>query len=460
MKIIAIIITLVCCCLMFVVRRETKAALLVLGAMTLTLVDVPGVPLHRANYLLPVAFLLSEWRNLADHLRLLTGRWWIGGLLLLAIVTALIAAFTSSYVGTIKFLQSELLFTYFALAYAFWAVRGKESLKPLLQVTFLCAIVLTVIGVMNYLTKSADMVNALTAGKTSSVMEDASLGDVYLESNRFRVQSLFKLPFDYGYTCTLILLLHLWAWHRRMESWQILAVVVVCCLFGIITCECRIVWLCCFVSVSVFYLWSFPLSRNILTGIFAIYLFLFAYAAVPSVQKKVNKVTDVFKESSQTGGSSLDMRMTQMAMTLQYIDGYELLGRGQGYYAYSRTTETGQIEGLQGLESVIFHRLLERGIVGFVLWAAFYTWIGILFWRNKRQQKLLSGLGMSILAAYLTFAIGTGELGSVYPTMLLLGIVLKVIEQRKETRKLAMRLLTLIYAKKRTADVGHSDTSL
>ena len=69
MKIIAIIVTLVCCCLMFYLKREWKAALLIMGAMTLTIVSIPGIPLHKANYLLPAAFLLSEWRDLPRHFK-------------------------------------------------------------------------------------------------------------------------------------------------------------------------------------------------------------------------------------------------------------------------------------------------------------------------------------------------------------------------------------------------------
>ena len=52
MKILAFIVTLACCGLMFYVKREWKAAMLVMGAMTLTLVEIPGIPLHKANYLL------------------------------------------------------------------------------------------------------------------------------------------------------------------------------------------------------------------------------------------------------------------------------------------------------------------------------------------------------------------------------------------------------------------------
>jgi hypothetical protein len=40
-------------------------------------------------------------------------------------------------------------------------------------------------------------------------------------------------------------------------------------------------------------------------------------------------------------------------------------------------------------------------------------------------------LGVGILTLFLIFSIGTGELGSVYPTMLLLGFVIKAIESAK-----------------------------
>ena len=48
----------------------------------------------------------------------------------------------------------------------------------------------------------------------------------------------------------------------------------------------------------------------------------------------------------------------------------------------------------------------------------------------------MTGFGGSILVLYLVFAIGTGELGSVYPTMLLLGMAMKMIESKKRRRML------------------------
>ncbi len=182
MKFVAIIVTLVCCCLMFFVKREWKAALLVMGAMTLTIVNIPGIPLHKANYLLQASFLLSEWNHLRYHFILFWRTSYLRNLLLLVSGSTLLAAFTTQYVETNEFLQSELLFKYFAFAYAFWAFKDEKSFKPILRISLYCLIVLTVFGVLNYIDKNAMFVNALTEGRTSLVQEDVSLGDVYTDS--------------------------------------------------------------------------------------------------------------------------------------------------------------------------------------------------------------------------------------------------------------------------------------
>lgn len=431
MKTVAIIVTLVCCCLMFYLKREWKVALLFMGAMTLTAVNIPGIPLRKANYLLPAAFLLSEWRNLPRHFRKLWHTPYLWKSLLLVCFSALLAVMTSPYTEIIETIESELLFKYFALAYAFWAVKDEKTLKPILRISIYCLIVLTVFGVFNYIAKSADFVNALTEGKTSNIQEGVALGDVYTERSRFRVQSMFKSAFDYGYICAAILILHLHGWYRHLESKRVFVIALVCCSFGILTCGCRIVWASAVLSIACYSFWVFQLKRNVIYGILAVILMIISYNTIPVVEEKVNKVTDIFSENSETGGSSIQLRMSQYMYVLYYTEGNELLGLGKGYWAYTYAEDPYSVSGLQGVESIILQYLLERGIIGLVLWAVFYTIIFLYFWRNRKRRKALTGLGASVLVLYLLFSIGTGELGSVYPTMLLLGMVIKIIEYKK-----------------------------
>ncbi|MBR6840822.1 MAG: O-antigen ligase family protein [Prevotella sp.] len=450
MMIIAIIVTLVCCGLMFYLKREWKAALLVMGAMTLTLVNIPGIPLHNANLLLQAAFLLSEWRDIPRYFNRLryTPYLWIP--LLIVCFSALLAALTSQYVGIAETIKSELLFKYFALAYAFWAVRNEKSLKPILQVSLYCLIVLTVFGVLNYIDKSAMFVNALTEGRTSNIIEGVALGDIYTYSNRFRVQSMFKFAFDYGYICAALLIFHLHGWYRGLEGKIAFAIALACCSFGIMICGCRIVWVSAIFSIACYSMWVFQLSRNVMYGMIAVILLIISYNTVPAVEAKVNQVTDAFIENSETGGSSIQMRMTQYASVLIRIEGNEWLGLGKGYWSYIYNEDRRSVEGILGVESVILQYLLERGIIGLILWATIYSIIFFYFWRNRTKRKALTGLGASTLTLYLVYSIGTGELGSVYPTMLLLGMTMKMIESKKQRLMLYAILLRIMKRKNLT----------
>lgn len=450
MKFVAIIVTLVCCGLMFFVKREWKAALLVMGAMTLTLVYVPGIPLHKANLLLQVAFLLSEWKSLPQHFNRLRHVPYLWIPLLIVTISALLAALTSQYEGIKGIIQSELLFKYFALAYAFWAVKNEKSLKPVLQVSLYCLIVLTAFGALNYIQKNAMFVNALTEGKTSMIQEDVSLGDVYTESSRFRVQSMFKSAFDYGYICTALLILHLHGWYRGLEGKIAFAIALACCSFGILICGCRIVWVSAIFSIACYSMWVFQMNRNVMYGMIAMILMIMSYATIPAVEDKVNKVTDVFVEGSETGGSSISLRMSQYMYVLVYTEGNEWLGLGKGYWVHSYAEDKESVSGLYGVESVILQNLLEQGIIGLILWATFYSIIFFYFWRNRTKRKAITGLGASTLTLCLVYSIGTGELGSVYPTMLLLGMTMKMIESKKRRLMLYAVLRRIMKRKKLT----------
>ena len=449
MKIVAIIVTLVCCLLMFCVKREWKAAMLVMGAMTLTLVDIPGIPLHKANLLLQVAFLLSEWRYLPRHFKRLQSTPYLWIPLLIVSFSALLAALTSPYTSIKETIEYELLFKYFAIAYAFWAVKNEKSLKPILQVSFYCMIVLTFFGLLNYIDKNAIFVNALTEGETT-IYGDVALGDVYTESDRFRVQSMFQYGFDYGYICAAILLLHLHGWYRHLESKTEFIIAIACCSFGILTCGCRIVWVSAIFSFICYSMWVFKLNRNVIYGMIAVMLLILSYNTVPAVEEKVNQMTDIFVENSETSGSSIQLRMSQYMYVAIHAEGHEWLGLGKGYWEYMHTKDPESIRGLYGVESIILQTLLERGIVGLVLWAAFYTVIFLYFWRNRKRRRQLTGLGVSILSLYLVFSIGTGELGSVYPTMLLLGSTMKMIESKERRLKLKAILRRITRRKKLT----------
>jgi O-antigen ligase len=261
---------------------------------------------------------------------------------------------------------------------------------------------------------------------------------------------MFNHPFDYGYICAAMLLLHLHGWYRHLESKRDFMIAIVCCSFGILICGCRTVWVSAALSIACYSMWTFQLSRNVMYGIVAMMLMILSYLTIPAVEERVNQVTDIFAENSETEGSSIELRMSQYGYVLICIEGNEWLGLGKGYWEHIYTEDRASVGDLYGVESVILQTLLERGIIGLVLWAAFYTIIFLYFWRNRKKRKKLTGLGVSILSLYLLFSIGTGELGSVYPTMLLLGISMKMMESKKRRLMLKTVLRRITKRKKLT----------
>ena len=82
---------------------------------------------------------------------------------------------------------------------------------------------------------------------------------------------------------------------------------------------------------------------------------------------------------------------------------------------------------LFGLEGVLMNYLLERGFLGICFYLFFYVYVLCFFYKHKSVDKNISALGVSILVTYLAFANMTGELNSVFPTLLITGICLKVL---------------------------------
>ena len=104
---------------------------------------------------------------------------------------------------------------------------------------------ITLFALFNYVAKSAFFVNEMYRGMAlTDVMQDT--GNKFTYSERFRVQAMFFNPFDYGYICILLLLFNWYGYIKSFISKKRFYMIIGCCLYGIITCGCRTIMLCCF----------------------------------------------------------------------------------------------------------------------------------------------------------------------------------------------------------------------
>lgn len=109
------------------------------------------------------------------------------------------------------------------------------------------------------------------ASKTTVSSNGEDAGQVFMTSDRFRVQAMFLSPFDYGYICILMLLLHIYGFIHKYETKIRFFIVASCCIFGILSCGCRTNIFCALIGVSVFFLLAYKLGKSIrlsLLGIF------------------------------------------------------------------------------------------------------------------------------------------------------------------------------------------------
>lgn len=441
MKTITIIAVLVCCVLMFFIKRKYKIGILLLGTMCFTVVRL-HLPFQAANSIICACFIISELPNIKKLCKETQGTivWKLSGLsALMTIITIIFSPHLRTFNEIRYFLLGYLFFYYLGLLYSFWCFKEEEDIKPTLKITVVGLLVLTAFGIINYITKSSDFVTIMVAGWKDNSNAMVDIGEKFAESDRFRVMSMFENPFDYGYICIMMLLLHLYGFIRRFESKPVFLIVLVCSIFGIITCGCRTIVFCGMIAISVFTLFAFKARKSIRAILLFLFIIPIAYQTFPPFQEMMDKTFTMFDKNSSYEGSSIEMRTLQYATVFFYIQDKPFFGCGYNYF----NEDLGWGEGrkylrdsrLEGLEGVAMSYLLERGIIGLLLYLIFWISLTVYIYRNRKKARTATALGLAVLASYLFFANMTGELLSVYPTLLIMGFCVKaVVNKNKEIK--------------------------
>ena len=435
------------CTLMFYVKRQVKVGMLLLTSMLFSLVKVPLVPFGSSSILLvSICMMISEFPRLGRYLRLLV-RTPISKLILLALVGGLVCCIFSPHLRTFSELKSffltEYIIKYFSLAYSFCLIRRPTDLKPILRILFYGLIVMTFFAIINLITGSSIYVKELMGNVevANRLTADAIEGDFH-SAERFRTQATFIFPFDYGYICCIVLALMSFGFKKGMIDKIKFLVSLICCLFGIFSCGCRTVLFCALIGTVCFLRFTTPRKKFLrILSISCVSALLLL--CIPFVRNRFSTMTTMFSTDSDVEGSSLTMRIVQYSTVLDYIDGAQFLF-GNGYNFFNLDLGWADHENslmdrdLEGLEGVLMNLALERGLVGILVHMAFYFLLLYLVIRHKIYSKNLAALGVSVLVVYLLFANMTGELSSVYPTLIVIGYVLKselFIRRRKCIRK-------------------------
>ena len=125
-----------------------------------------------------------------------------------------------------------------------------------------------------------------------------------------------------------------------------------------------------------------------------------------------NMIISIFDSNNlNMGGSSVDLRMNQLAAATELFSRSPITGNGPQYL--SSLSEGSELRSaMLGSESYIFKLLIENGIIG--LATNLYFFIGVFRIANKDHVRLKANMLKCITGAFLLFSISTGTQGAWY----------------------------------------------
>lgn len=428
------VLLIICCFCMLTLKREYKPAVFLFGYAVLSEISLP-LPMGNTVFFLPIFYIFTEGLKFKDMIKTFRIKELVLALIVFLILFLYTYANSPHYWGSVKqfvtLLFRECITTYFILVVGFYSLKNENTFRPLLRVAFISLVILTLFGLINYVTKESTMLDWMTG---HAVKRNIGVGGLFSMDDRFRTQSLFIQPFDYGYMCIILLLVHVYGYTRNLVKRRRLYIVILMALFGIITCGCRTV-LFCFIFGALTYAFFYLRGNRVPIYIGSTLLVLVGlYQFSPYFREKSDFVLSVFSKGDENsyGGSTIEMRVIQFARVLYYIDGHYWTGRGYDFFWIDLQFSAGQQYALDpellGLEGVHLKYLLERGIIGYGLYLLFYILLLSYLYRHRKSNREEAAAALALLVIYLTFAHMTGELKSLTPTMLVLGMFLRMIQ--------------------------------
>lgn len=357
---------------------------------------------------------------------------------LFMLIVSFIIAFFSEYIDTSfhKFTipLTNFLTSYF-LCFIFFYYSNSETFFNARKLILICLLLLSYAAVLNYLSGYNPYLQMLY--DTYGLPDNGNdLAHRFEDTLRFRVNSLFSTPFDFGYSCLIINLISLLLYHTKRISQKFFFLCFALSLFCIIIANTRTVHFCFILSLIVFYLFQGNKKRMFKVASLSAIILIIIIQISPKVNELFVTVFSMFNEETDVGGSSMGGRQLQLARSIYYFNESPIIGHGYNYISEYFGQGTGDLShqdpDLMGFESVAFQLLLERGVVGIIAYLFLYLSIFIFFYKNRNYNRLYAAFGITILISYLFFAFATGELMSVPISMAMIGIAIKNVYDSKE----------------------------
>lgn len=269
----------------------------------------------------------------------------------------------------------------------------------------------------------------------------------YLFGGRTRIASTWSHPISYGFICCVFFFVCLSAKHWIGKKYKLLLLIL---LFSIIFCGSRTVLLCFLLMGACYIVTTFKTSKQIQYFLIIISVGLLSTIFIPPITDKMESLVETIQGKDTTSGSSLDMREMQLEASLAIMSEFPMTGGGLDYarevMGFGTDTWNREYrEELQGLESIAYTILIERGIVGIVIEIMMIYFILLYALRRRKCDRVDAGMVLTLEIGFVIFALSTSTLDSWLITMFFIGYYMYMIHQSEHKNQ----NLNILYEAKR-----------
>ena len=313
--------------------------------------------------------------------------------------------------------------------------HSNNSLDSICKPIILCCLAVELYGIFNYVTHTNPIIEFFNTiyslGDTR--LESFATGDTHADGSRSGVLSIYRYTFDYGYNSILFLLMLLYFYFKQHKDKFLLISCMLLAFIGLALSGSRTVIISGMISAIIFVIFSKKSRKKYQTIVGCIVIGLAAFLTIPAVNNMVMiTIESIFTRTAEVSGSSIDMREAQLQGSLLLWSQNPVLGNGYKYIFLDLGWKDGtMVDDMAGYESIVYILLIERGIIGIVVYLIFFISLYGYYLKNMKVDRQLCVLGMSLLTAFLLFAVGTGVLDAWLNTMVMQGLLIYYIEKQK-----------------------------
>jgi len=251
---------------------------------------------------------------------------------------------------------------------------------------------------------------------------------------RSRDQSVFNHPIRYGGHLAMVAPFLIWLIFNSKKKRNYYLILLGMVVVNIVLSNSRSGMLELLVSSVIMFLLFKP-RHKIVTVLSLCVLFFLAIWASPLFSDYSQTLASVFQTlSGQTttavGGSSISLRLAQLATTYLIFIQSPYFGHGIGYTA--SLVISGSVTGLHGAESFLFQLMMDAGIIGICGYILFFFFLVRYFFKLRKapafkQYGYLINSTIAMIGGYIIFILATGELDTFYFFFFLVALSIRTL---------------------------------